>query len=488
MMSNQSALERLRAAVPSENLITNSAGAIAFSTALGIHSEIPPLAVVLPETVEQAAHVMAAAHDGGFALVIRGAGSDLGRPSTLQANRTQSRNRVVFSTSKLQRILDVDVLSRAIHVQGGASLAAVRRAIAPHDLTIGGSDHGAGSIATLGGTLANAAVSPSTLGSRSLTTDVLGLTLVMPNGQIVRVGGAVPDSPVMALPALMTSVSRAGALIAEAWIALRPAPPMQRELTAFWSDWSRATIATREISTRSREVQSAIVCDAILVAEAGPKLNTASVDRGSKLRGGTGYVAATVMAVAGHRDDVEEISSDLERALLSSGASDLHQTDMQSRDTGLLQTAHVNRAFYLSGQAGAQRLLLDAAISPPLVEDCNSLVRELAVQHGADVRSLCNVREGLLLFAFDCRGANDKAADPSSLFAAVVERVTDLGGIVATLHSRKRYGGDVSDLLQSGQQSTLDADALRALLQVRRGLTLPAAASARLGDAEGRSA
>lgn len=482
-MSTQTAVERLRTLLPPENLITNAAGAVAFATSLGAEPGFPPLAVALPETVEQAAGVMAAAHSGGLSVIIRGGASSLAQFRPAGTSGTQSRNRIVLSTAKLRRVIEVDEVSRVAHVQSGVTIDRLRHVVAPYQLSIPSVDHGAHSVATIGGTIANDSLTPSGLMPVALTDDVLGVIVVMPDGQSVRVGGPVMDCPPMSHPALFASVCRAGGLIVEAWISLRPAPPARRELAALWTDWSRAIDATLQIAQGAALVQSAFVCNAAL---GGGRLE--GLTDQTKKAGDGSETAATLMTVAGHADDVRGVAEELESALRTAGAGHVRLSDDVAAGPAEPAAAYVNRSLYLASRPGPNRQVIDISVAPLGAADCHAAIRQIAREHGASFQALVHARQGLLLCVFETEGGSRSAAETDRLLAAIAAKVNDLGGSIAALHGRSRFGSDLPGLAAERLQSSLEGDVTRALMQANRRFGVGASAASTPGDAAGRLA
>ena len=84
-----------------------------------------PLAVVLPETIEQVQHVMRNCSQMGVPVVARGAGTGLSGGALPLADG------VLLGLSKFNKILSVDSANRVARVQPGVRNLAISQAVAP---------------------------------------------------------------------------------------------------------------------------------------------------------------------------------------------------------------------------------------------------------------------------------------------------------------------------------------------------------------------
>ena len=87
-----------------------------------------PMAVVLPETLEQVVHVLRACRERGVPVVARGAGTGLSGGALPLADG------VLLVLAKFNRILEVDAERRIARVQPGVRNLAISEAAEPHGL------------------------------------------------------------------------------------------------------------------------------------------------------------------------------------------------------------------------------------------------------------------------------------------------------------------------------------------------------------------
>ena len=141
-----------------------------------------PLAVVLPRTTDQVAEVVRACRAAGVPFVPRGAGTGL------SGGAVAAEGGVVIECSRMDRILALEPEDRFAVVQPGVVNAELSRAAAPHGLFYA-PDPSSQAACTIGGNVAENSGGPHTLKYGTTTNHVLGLELVLPDGEVVRLGG-----------------------------------------------------------------------------------------------------------------------------------------------------------------------------------------------------------------------------------------------------------------------------------------------------------
>jgi D-lactate dehydrogenase (cytochrome) len=144
---------------------------------------IPPLAVVLPESVKEAAEAVRLTTDAGLSVVPRGGGMSYSKGYL--PDRVDS---VVVDTRKLNRILEVNTDDRYITVEAGCTWEKLNEALDGTGLRTGYWGPLSGVNATVGGALSqNSAFFGSAL--NGVVADcVIGVTVILADGRVVTTG------------------------------------------------------------------------------------------------------------------------------------------------------------------------------------------------------------------------------------------------------------------------------------------------------------
>ncbi len=199
-----------------------------------------PAAVVFPATTEDVATTLAWATETGTAVIPRGAGSGVCGAARAQPGA------VILDLSRMDRIGDVDLVSQAVTVQAGVRGDRLEAALAEHGLTTG---HYPQSIAisTVGGWIAASSAGQASTGYGAIEDIVLGLTAVLPTGEILR-GRAVPRSAAGPdLRRLLIGSEGTLAVVTEATLACRTRPAGWQWLAAGFGDFETMAGALRAV-------------------------------------------------------------------------------------------------------------------------------------------------------------------------------------------------------------------------------------------------
>lgn len=185
--------------------------------------ELLPESVARPESADEVAEILREASAARTPVTTAG-----GQSSTTGASITDRG--MLLSLRALDRIVDIDVVTRTARVQAGVSVAAMKRAAAEHGLLFA-PDPTSEEEATIGGALACNASGARSLRYGTTRDHAIGLTVALANGEIIElrrarlekntVGYAMAQDPV---DWFIGSEGTLGVIV-EAEFALLPLPP-----------------------------------------------------------------------------------------------------------------------------------------------------------------------------------------------------------------------------------------------------------------------
>jgi glycolate oxidase len=153
------------------------------------HRALPEL-VVLPGTTEDVREIVRACNREHVPFVARGAGTGLSGGATPVAGG------VVISLARMNRILEVDVEGQRVVVEPGVANLDVTRAVEGAGFFYA-PDPSSQQVCTIGGNVAENSGGAHCLKNGFTVHHVTGLTLVLPDGEVVELGGKAldPDGP-----------------------------------------------------------------------------------------------------------------------------------------------------------------------------------------------------------------------------------------------------------------------------------------------------
>ena len=184
-----------------------------------------PLAVLLPDTIEQVQAVMRLCAEGGVPVVARGAGTGL------SGGALPIEDGVLLSLARFNKILEVDAKSRTATVQPGVRNLAISEAAAPHGLYYA-PDPSSQIACTIGGNVAENSGGVHCLKYGLTVHNILELEIVTIEGERLTIGGASLDSPGYDLLALMTGSEGLLGVIVGVRVKLLAKPETARVLLA----------------------------------------------------------------------------------------------------------------------------------------------------------------------------------------------------------------------------------------------------------------
>src|ERR687884_1393193 len=181
-------LDGLAQLVAPEALIISEDERRAFETdALTAYRKMP-LAVVLPSSTEEVSAVMRFCHDNGVKVVARGAGTSLAGGAIAQEDA------IILGVAKMNRLLHADFQNRTARVQSGITNLAVTQAIA-HEGFFYAPDPSSQLACTIAGNIGMNSGGAHCLKYGVTTNNVLGLKIVLMDGEVIDIGGEHLDSP-----------------------------------------------------------------------------------------------------------------------------------------------------------------------------------------------------------------------------------------------------------------------------------------------------
>ncbi|MCE0763909.1 FAD-binding protein [Pseudonocardia kujensis] len=143
---------------------------------------VRPEIVLIPRDAEAVARAVKACHRNGVPFVARGAGTGLSGGALPVADG------VVISLARLKRVLEVDPVNRRAVVEPGVTNLEITAAAAAHGLYYA-PDPSSQQVCTIGGNVAENSGGAHCLKYGFTTNHVLAMEVVLPDGELVTLGG-----------------------------------------------------------------------------------------------------------------------------------------------------------------------------------------------------------------------------------------------------------------------------------------------------------
>jgi glycolate oxidase len=384
-----------------------------------------PAAAVLPGTADEVQAVVRACARANVPWVARGSGSGLSGGALPVAEG------VLIVVSRMKRILEVDRDNARVLVEPGVTNASVSAAVAPEFFYP--PDPSSQIVCSIGGNVAENSGGAHCFKYGFTTNYVCGLEVVLPDGELVMLGGPELDAPGYDLLGAFVGSEGTLGVATKAWLRLVPVPETVKTLVAFFDSTRHAGEAVGAIVT-SGVVPGAIEMMDKLAIEASEKMANAGYPVG---RG-----AALLVELDGAERECEARFEEVVRICEACGSDDVRV----ARDEAERQLFWKTRkaAFPAMGRISPNYFVQDGVIPRTKLPEVLDRIDELAAEYDMKVANVFHAGDGNLhpLVCYD--GAIPGEAERAEeLSGKILEACLDAGGSITGEHGvgvdKKRY-------------------------------------------------
>jgi glycolate oxidase len=412
-------LQALQRAVPAEILLDSTEAIKPFECdALSMHRQTP-LLVALPENVKQVKQILRTCYELEVPVVTRGAGTGL------SGGALPHEHGVLLVLTRLNRILDIDPVSRTARLQPGVRNLAISEAVASHGLYYA-PDPSSQIACSIGGNVAENSGGVHCLKYGLTVHNVLEVRLLTIEGEELVLGGATLDSPGYDLLALINGSEGMLGVITEVLVRLLPVPETARVVLAGFASVEQAAAAV-----------GAIIGAGIVPAglEMMDRLSVEAVEAFSAPGYPLDAEAVLLCELDGGEAEVEELMGAVQVILQNLGATS--QTVSSDETQRLRLWAGRKNAFPAVGRIRPDYYCMDGTIPRRELPTVLSKIAELSEQYGLQVANVFHAGDGnlhpLILYDANLEGELERAeqlgADILSLCIAAGGTVTGEHGV-----------------------------------------------------------
>src|SRR6187431_1925276 len=223
----------LRGLVAPANVIEDDIRLAAYETDAMTAYRRRPLAVVLPESTAEVAAILDYADREGVKIVPRGAGT------SLSGGAIPAEDAIVVGLGKFNRILEIDYDNRCVTAQSGVTNLAISHSVAARGFYYA-PDPSSQIACTIGGNVAENSGGVHCLKYGLTTNNVLGVELVLMNGDVIRIGGKTLDASGYDLLGVITGSEGMLGVVTEVTVRLLRKPHTARALLIGFSGTDEA--------------------------------------------------------------------------------------------------------------------------------------------------------------------------------------------------------------------------------------------------------
>ena len=412
----ESFVAELRAALGQEHVISEPEQLRVYECdGLTGHRAVPEL-VVLPGSTEEVQTVVRACYRERVPFVARGAGTGLSGGATPIAGG------VVVSLARMNRIVEIDLGSQRVVVEPGVANLDVTRAVAAEGFFYA-PDPSSQQVCTIGGNVAENSGGAHCLKYGFSVHHVTGLTLVLPAGDVVELGGKAldPDGPDL-LGVIVGSEGTLG-IVTRVTLRIVRVPQVVRTLLAAFHTMDTAGAAVSGI------IAAGILPSAIEMMD---RLTIEAAEHAVSPGYPEGAGAVLLVELDGVAEQVEDDVADVERICKDCGAFEL-RTAADERDRALLWKGRKS-AFAAMGRIATDYYVQDGVVPRTRLPEVLRRIEELSASHGLRVGNVFHAGDGNLhpLVLYDAEAGETEQA--RELAEAIIDACLEAGGSLTGEH------------------------------------------------------
>ncbi len=416
-MDHASLLIALKAIYPSERLLTQPAQLAPFESDALTSFRARPKAVVIAETQEEVIETVRLCHRYGVPFVARGSGT------SLSGGSLPVPDGILIALNRLNRLIRLDPEERLAVVEAGVVNLDVSRAAAPHGLYFA-PDPSSQLICTIGGNLAFNSGGVHCLKYGMTSNHVLGLKAVLPDGEVVQLGGDSLESVGPDLVGLYVGSEGLFGIALEVTLRLLPLPEAFQTVLAAYHSLEKAGDAVADIVASGLLPGALEIMDnlAIQAAEAAV---------------GAGYPldaeGLLIVELDGEVDTVGAEFAALLEIIHASGAYEV-RVAKNAADRARIWKGRKS-AFSAVGRLSSDFIVQDGVVPRSRLGEALAEIKRLGVVYDLGVANVFHAGDGNLhpLILFDGRqpGALERA---KKMAGEILQMCVDFGGSITGEH------------------------------------------------------
>ena len=407
----------MRAIVPGEGVVDAVNEMRVFeSDALTAYRQLP-LVVVLPETVEQVSAVLRFCNDNGVRVVPRGSGTSLSGGSLPLADA------VLLVMSRFNRVLEIDYANRAVVAQPGVTNLGITNAIENEGFYYA-PDPSSQIACSIGGNVAENSGGVHCLKYGLTANNVLGIEMVLVNGDIVRLGGKHLDSEGYDLLGLMIGSEGLLGVVTEVTVRILKKP-----------ETARAVLIGFPTSEQGGQCVADVIAAGIIPG--GMEMMDRPAIEAAEDFVRVGYPldveALLIIELDGPPAEVDHLIAEVERIAGQNGSTTCRVS--MSDAERLSFWAGRKAAFPAVGRISPDYLCMDGTIPRKELPRVLAGMRELSVKHGLRVANVFHAGDGNLhpLILYDANIPGELSA-AEEFGADILRLCVRVGGVLTGEH------------------------------------------------------
>ncbi len=406
---------RLRGVLPDDAVIEDETETRAYECDALTAYRCPPLCAVLPGSTDEVAAVLKICHDEGVPVVPRGSGT------SLAGGALPTADCVILGVARLNDVIETDYANRVIRVQTGRTNLSVTGAV-EEDGFFYAPDPSSQLACAIAGNIAMNSGGAHCLKYGVTTNNLLGVTMVTMEGDVIEIGGAHMDAGGYDWLGLLCGSEGQLGVVTEATLRILPKPEGARPVLIGYS---------------SNEVAGACVSDIIKagvlpVAIEFMDRRVIEVVEDYAKAGYPDCEALLIVEVEGSEAEIDEQLGVIKQIARRHDPVELREAS--DADEAARIWLGRKSAFGAMGQIN-DYMCLDGTIPVSALPDVLRRIGELSAEYGLDVGNVFHAGDGNMhpLILFDANKPGDLETC-EAMGADILKLCVEVGGCLTGEH------------------------------------------------------
>ncbi|GIV77685.1 MAG: FAD-binding protein [Litorilinea sp.] len=376
-----------------------------------------PAAVVLVESQQEVIDVVRLCHEHGVPFVARGSGTSLSGGSLPLADG------IVIALNRLNRILQLDPRQRIAVVEPGVINLDVTKAAAPYGLYYA-PDPSSQLICTIGGNVAFNSGGAHCLKYGMTSNHVLGIKAVLPDGEVVEMGGPSLENVGPDLHGFFVGSEGLFGIALEITLRLLPKPESYRTVLAAYASLEAAGDAVAQVVASGLLPGAMEIMDHLAIQAAEAAVHA-------------GYpqdaAALLIVELEGEQIQVDAEFQQLMQVIQASGATEIRVAHDEAERARIWKGR--KGAFSAVGRLSPDYIVQDGVVPRSRLGQALAQIEKLSQAYGLRVANVFHAGDGnlhpLILFNGREPGALERA---EALAGEILRMCIELGGSITGEH------------------------------------------------------
>ena len=418
-------LQILAEALPPGSVVRDPSELLVYESDALVHLRSTPGAVVLPRSAAEVQTTVRLCHEHGVPFVARGHGTGL------SGGALPHPEGVLIVLSRLNQIVDVDAANQRVTVEPGVTNLEITKRVAPLGLYYA-PDPSSQSVCSIGGNIAENSGGAHCLKYGFTVHHVLGIEVVLPNGDLVTIGGATLDTPGLDLLGVFIGSEGTLGVVTKATLRLLQKPDAVLTLLAAFDSVDQAGGAVSAIIAAGIIPAAVEMMDRLTIqaAEAAVHPNFPECE------------AVLIVELDGPSIEVHELFDVVERICRDCGAISVEIAREQAQRDRIWKGRKA--AFAAMGRISPNYYVQDGVVPRTKLPEVLGRIRDLSIRSGLRIGNVFHAGDGNLhpLICYD-GSVPGQAAHAETVASEILQYCIEAGGAITGEHGvgadKKQY-------------------------------------------------